>query len=179
MSLVGVFSRKLFTRLRQKRELVSLLAAIVRNFGWEGVSAPFVRVFDRLPYSVGMSLTSQLADALIDITSVRTALTIIAVQKAGFAFATCPDDLVASSDVVLLWKHATECSSPHVFRDVGNVFARLDAEIIGPVVDALSKCDGVSWSPEYRGLLISMASRHRQGLMDQIAESEKPLVLVA
>ncbi|KAG7378757.1 hypothetical protein PHYPSEUDO_009531 [Phytophthora pseudosyringae] len=131
--LVDVFFRKYFSRLGQKRELVPSLADIVRKFGWDCVSASFVRALDGLSYSVSMSLALQLANALIDVSSGNAALTIIAVEKAGFAFATCPEELVTSSDVSLLWKHAMACSSPQAFRDVADMFARLEAKIIGPV----------------------------------------------
>lgn len=74
----------------------------------------------------------------------------------------------------LLWKLAIACSSPQVFRDVGNVFTRLEAKIIGPVVQSLSKCASASSSLEHRKLLQALATRRRQWLMDRIAETEKP-----
>ncbi|EGZ28042.1 hypothetical protein PHYSODRAFT_472928 [Phytophthora sojae] len=157
--LVDVFFRKYFARLGQKRELVPFLASIVRKFGWEGVSAPIVRAFDSMSSSGCLALALLLADALIDVSSVRTAPTITAVQKAGFAFGTSPGELMASSDV---------------FRDVGNIFAWLEAKMIGPAVEALSKCVGASSLPEHRAVLATMASQRRQWLMDQDAQTEKP-----
>ncbi|KAE9223040.1 hypothetical protein PF004_g12637 [Phytophthora fragariae] len=169
--LVEVFFRKYFARLGQKRELVPFLAIIVRKFGWEGVSALFLRAFDGMSCSGCMGLALQLADALINVPSVRITLTIIAVQK---ACGTSPEELAASCDVELLWKHAIACASPQVFRDVGNLFARLDAKMIGPVVEALSKYVTATDSLEHRALLTTMASRRRQWLMHQVAETKKP-----
>ncbi|KAG4056175.1 hypothetical protein PC123_g8751 [Phytophthora cactorum] len=121
-----------------------------------------------------MGLALQLADVLIDLAPVSASLTIVAVQKAQIAFGISPKELVTSSDVALLWKLAIACSNPQVFRDVGNILARLEAKILGPVVKALSKCVSASSSPEHRNLLRTLAASRRQWLMDQVAETEKP-----
>ncbi|KAG2765904.1 hypothetical protein PC129_g8170 [Phytophthora cactorum] len=172
--LVDVFFKKYFSRLGQKCELIPSLADIVRKFGWESVRVPYLQAFDKLPYSVGMGLALQLADVLIDLAPVSASLTIVAVQKAQIAFGISPKELVTSSDVALLWKLAIACSNPQVFRDVGNILARLEAKILGPVVKALSKCVSASSSPEHRNLLRTLAASRRQWLMDQVAETEKP-----
>ncbi|GMF38078.1 unnamed protein product [Phytophthora fragariaefolia] len=132
--------------------------------------------FDRLRSTSNASpIRSRcLADALTDILSVSTALTIIAVQKAGFAFATSPEELVVSSDVGLLWKHPMACSNPQLFRDVGSLFARLDGKIIGPVVKALSACVTSTSKMEHCELLTIMATQRWQWLMHHIAGAEKP-----
>ncbi|EEY65711.1 uncharacterized protein PITG_03230 [Phytophthora infestans T30-4] len=153
--LVDVFFKKFFSRLGQKRELISSLADIVHKFGWEIVNATYVQAFDGLPYSVSMGLVLKLADALVDLPSVAACLTILAVKKADTLFV--PTNL---------WSL--------VFRDVGNVFTRLEAKIIGPVVQSLSKCASASSSLEHRKLLQALATRRRQWLMDRIAETEKP-----
>ncbi|KAF1783767.1 hypothetical protein GQ600_12546 [Phytophthora cactorum] len=98
-------------------------------------------------------LLVDLADVLIDLAPVSASLTIVAVQKAQIAFGISPKELVTSSDVALLWKLAIACSNPQVFRNVGNILARLEAKILGPVVKALSKCVSASSSPEHRNLL--------------------------
>lgn len=46
--------------------------------------------------------------------------------------------------------------------------------MIGPAVEALSKCVGASSLPEHRAVLATMASQRRQWLMDQDAQTEKP-----
>ncbi|RLN90284.1 hypothetical protein BBJ28_00015439 [Nothophytophthora sp. Chile5] len=172
-TLIEVFFKKFFGGLKEKREFVPLLATLVRKFSWPDVATPILNTIDRQSYDTRMGLALKLADALED-ADARTAVTMFAVEKAQLFFPRCQNDLSSSADVGLLWKLAMDCPDPKAFTEVEKLFQRMDASLLGPVVQACSKYIDATRSADQRAALVSIASTRRQWLATEIADIEKP-----
>ncbi|RLN11172.1 hypothetical protein BBJ28_00025720 [Nothophytophthora sp. Chile5] len=170
VALVGLFFMKFVDLLTEKEELAPSIATLVQAFGWSRTSTFILSTINGLDQESGLGLALALASAFED-DDARTAVTMLAVEKAK---AMRPDVLTALADFGLLWEPAVACRDPKAYSEVEQLLKGIDASLLSPVVETLSKHVTATSSPEIRAAFASLVSTRRRWLEAQLALLDKP-----
>lgn len=173
-SLFSIFMEKFFPQLETKESIIPLVAAFVRKTGWTAVGLSVKSALNKVVDDTRMGLALKLVEALQDNPEAQSSLTFFAVEKAQRLATNNSDQLAASADLGLLWKHIIMSQNVKLFQDVVSIFRRMDGMLLGPAVETLSKHVYSSSPLELRVGLAHLALTRRIALKKELAAMEKP-----
>lgn len=176
VTYIATFFKTCFSRVREKREMTSVIADLIRKVGWGQVGDPYLRSIDHysIPHADRVEFLLSLADALENNSAARTSLTKAAVERARSLSNIKPSAFAGLSDVDRLWKHAIACGNLSVFNDTRSLFMEMNGKFLKMAVISLSTLVKPTSLPEHKAALSSLASRRRAWLVTEIASISRP-----